>query len=65
VNVRAFWHWRFLVGADPARARAALPRAARHIGEAIDIPLSANLALADCDDLVTAVIKVAAAFRRR
>jgi dTDP-4-amino-4,6-dideoxygalactose transaminase len=64
VNVRAFWHWRFLLGHDHASARASLPRAARYIGESIDIPLSANLTLADCEDLVAAVTKVAAAFRR-
>jgi dTDP-4-amino-4,6-dideoxygalactose transaminase len=63
VNVRAFWHWRFLLGADPEAARAGLPQTARYVGEAIDIPLSANLAIADCDDLVMAVSKVAAAFR--
>jgi dTDP-4-amino-4,6-dideoxygalactose transaminase len=61
VNVRAFWHWRFLPGAT----RAALPGAARHIGEAIDIPLSANLTPRDCDDLLTAVDKVLRAFRYR
>jgi dTDP-4-amino-4,6-dideoxygalactose transaminase len=64
VNVRAFWHWRFLVGPDSERARARLPQTARYVGEAIDIPLSANLTAADCDDLVTAVVKVAVALRR-
>ena len=64
VNVRAFWHWRFLFGPDEERARVRLPRAARYVGEAIDIPLSANLTVADCDDLVTAVVKVAAVLRR-
>ncbi|MBV9446703.1 MAG: aminotransferase class I/II-fold pyridoxal phosphate-dependent enzyme [Streptosporangiaceae bacterium] len=64
-NVRAFWQWRFLFGPDQEQARALLPRAARYVGEAIDIPLSANLTVADCDDLVTAVAKVSAAFRRR
>jgi dTDP-4-amino-4,6-dideoxygalactose transaminase len=62
VNVRAFWHWRFLFGPDQEQARLRLPQTARYVGEAIDIPLSANLAIADCDDLVTAVVKVAAAF---
>jgi dTDP-4-amino-4,6-dideoxygalactose transaminase len=65
VNVRAFWHWRFLPGTDPAAARAALPGAARYIAEAIDIPLSANLTPGDCDDLLTAVDKVLTAFRYR
>jgi dTDP-4-amino-4,6-dideoxygalactose transaminase len=63
VNVRAFWHWRFLLGPDQDRARMLLPNAARYVAESIDIPLSANLTLADCDDLISAVTKVAAAFR--
>ncbi|MBO2449752.1 aminotransferase class I/II-fold pyridoxal phosphate-dependent enzyme [Actinomadura barringtoniae] len=57
-NVRSFWNWRFLVGPDADAARAALPRTARYVSEAIDIPLSANLTPRDCDDLVTAVRKV-------
>jgi dTDP-4-amino-4,6-dideoxygalactose transaminase len=61
VNVRAFWHWRFLPGPDHATARARLPRTARYVGETIDIPLSPNLTTADCDDLITAVTKVTAA----
>lgn len=64
VNVRAFWHWRFLLGPDAAAARAALPRSARYIAETIDIPLSANLTPADCDDAVAAVTKVLTAFQR-
>jgi dTDP-4-amino-4,6-dideoxygalactose transaminase len=64
VNVRAFWHWRFLHGPDQAAARARLPHAARYIAESIDIPLSANLAPADCADVVNAVSKVAQAFQR-
>jgi dTDP-4-amino-4,6-dideoxygalactose transaminase len=63
VNVRSFWHWRFLLGPDPDKSRALLPRAARYVGESIDIPLSANLTISDCDDLIAAVMKVAAAFR--
>lgn len=62
-NVRTFWNWRFLLGDDAQAARAALPRTARYVGEAIDIPLSANLTLEDCDDLITAVRKVLAALR--
>jgi dTDP-4-amino-4,6-dideoxygalactose transaminase len=61
-NIRAFWNWRFLVGPDADQARAKLPRTARHVGEAVDIPLSSNLSLADCDQLVAAVRKVFAAF---
>lgn len=60
-NVRAFWNWRFLVGDDPAAAKASLPATTRYVEEAIDIPLSANLTLDDCDQLVTAIRKVVAA----
>ncbi|WP_433324860.1 DegT/DnrJ/EryC1/StrS family aminotransferase [Spirillospora sp. CA-294931] len=59
-NVRTFWNWRFIFD-DPATARAALPRTARYVGQAVDIPLSANLGPDDCDDLVAAVRKVHAA----
>ncbi|MEV0729886.1 aminotransferase class I/II-fold pyridoxal phosphate-dependent enzyme [Polymorphospora sp. NPDC050346] len=57
-NVRVFWNWRFLVGPDPAAARARWPKTARHLDEAIDIPLSANLTADDCDQLVAAVTRV-------
>jgi len=57
-NVRAFWNWRFLVGPDADEARARLPETARYLGEAVDVPLSANLTPADCDELVAAVRKV-------
>ncbi|MEU5879719.1 aminotransferase class I/II-fold pyridoxal phosphate-dependent enzyme [Spirillospora sp. NPDC047279] len=60
-NVRSFWNWRFLLGDDADAARAALPQTTRYVGEAIDVPLSANLGLDDCDDLVTAVRKVLSA----
>ena len=59
-NVRTFWNWRFLFGRDAEAARAAFPRTAKYVGEAIDVPLSANLTPEDCDDLVTAVRKVLA-----
>ncbi|WBB71242.1 DegT/DnrJ/EryC1/StrS family aminotransferase [Micromonospora sp. WMMD1128] len=63
LNVRAFWNWRFLYDdtADPARIRATLPRTARLLTETVDVPLSSNLTPDDCDDLVRAVRKVAAA----
>lgn len=60
-NVRCFWNWRFLY---PARAeaeiKAVLPRTARLLEEAVDVPLAPTLAREDCDDLVNAVRKVAA-----
>ncbi len=62
LNVRAFWNWRFLYdSADPGEIRATLPRTARLLTETVDVPLSSNLTPGDCDDLVRAVRKVAAA----
>jgi dTDP-4-amino-4,6-dideoxygalactose transaminase len=58
-NVRAFWNWRFCFP-DPAAAQRALPRSAAFLEQAVDIPLSANLTLDDCADVVHAVRKVAA-----
>ncbi len=60
-NVRAFWNWRFLIGDDPMAAKAAYPATTRYVAEAIDVPLSANLSLEDCDELVAAIRKVAEA----
>ena len=57
-NVRAFWNWGFLVGPDAAIARAQLPVTTRYLSEAVDVPLSANLTAADCDELIAAVGKV-------
>ncbi|SBT40408.1 DegT/DnrJ/EryC1/StrS family aminotransferase [Micromonospora auratinigra] len=62
LNVRAFWNWRFLYDtADPGQIRAMLPRTARLLTETVDVPLSSNLTPDDCDELVHAVRKVAAA----
>lgn len=63
-NVRAFWNWRFLFP-DPAQAHDAYPVTARYLGEAMDLPLSANLTPSDCDQVVAAVRKVAAALPDR
>lgn len=64
VNVRAFWNWRFAYDTDRVDAiRAMLPRTTRYLRETVDVPLSSNLTLADCDDLIRAVRKVAAAQR--
>jgi dTDP-4-amino-4,6-dideoxygalactose transaminase len=57
-NVRAFWNWRFLLGDDPAAAKAAYPATTRYVAEAIDVPLSANLTVEDCDELVAGIRKV-------
>jgi dTDP-4-amino-4,6-dideoxygalactose transaminase len=65
-NVRAFWNWRFLFGnAEVAAVKALLPNTSRHLEQAVDIPLSSSLSARDCDQLVTAVRKVAAASRPR
>ncbi|MQA28003.1 MAG: aminotransferase class I/II-fold pyridoxal phosphate-dependent enzyme [Micromonosporaceae bacterium] len=60
-NVRAFWNWGFLLGPDPEAAKRHAPATARHVGEAVDVPLSANLTRDDCDQLISAVAKVATA----
>lgn len=61
-NVRAFWNWRFLYGTtDVARIKALLPASARYLEQAVDIPLSSTLCAGDCDQLLTAIRKVAAA----
>jgi dTDP-4-amino-4,6-dideoxygalactose transaminase len=60
-NVRCFWNWRFLFDTcDPDRIKAGLPRTAKLLEEAIDVPLAPTLDRSDCDDLVAAVRKVAA-----
>ncbi len=62
LNVRAFWNWRFMYDdRDPARVRATLPRTARLLAETVDVPLSSSLTPDDCDQLIRAVRKVAAA----
>jgi dTDP-4-amino-4,6-dideoxygalactose transaminase len=58
-NVRAFWNWRFCFP-DAAQARRDLPRTAALLEQSVDIPLSANLTMDDCADLIRAVQKVAA-----
>ncbi len=60
-NVRCFWNWRFLFDTpDPLRIKAALPRTARALEAAIDVPLAPTLERSDCDCLVDAIAKVAA-----
>ena len=63
-NVRAFWNWRFLYdAASVTQIKSRLPDTARYIEQAVDVPLSSTLDAADCDQLITAVRKVAAATR--
>lgn len=61
-NVRAFWNWRFLFGGrDVPAIQALLPATTRYLQDAVDVPLSSTLELADCDQLIAAVRRVAAA----
>ncbi len=61
-NVRVFWNWRFLFGTmDVAEIQARLPNTTRYVQQAVDVPLSSNLTLEDCDHLIAAVRKVARA----
>jgi dTDP-4-amino-4,6-dideoxygalactose transaminase len=63
-NVRVFWNWRFMFGRmDTADIKALLPNTSRYLEQAVDIPLSSTLCEQDCDHLVRAVRKVAAAIR--
>ena len=60
-NVRVFWNWRFLFeAADIADIQAQLPATTRYLCDAVDVPLSSSLELSDCEDLITAVRRVAA-----
>ncbi len=61
-NVRAFWNWRFVFGTEDVTAtKARLPNATRYLQQAVDVPLSSTLSVQDCDHLVAAVRRVAAA----
>ncbi|GAA0848880.1 DegT/DnrJ/EryC1/StrS family aminotransferase [Streptosporangium amethystogenes subsp. fukuiense] len=61
-NVRVFWNWRFMFGARGVEEiKALLPNTTRYLEQAVDIPLSSNLSAQDCDHLIRAVRKVAAA----
>jgi dTDP-4-amino-4,6-dideoxygalactose transaminase len=63
-NVRAYWNWRFLFETrDVASIKALLPNTTRYLEQAVDVPLSSTLSRSDCDQLVRAVRKVAAAMR--
>ena len=46
---------------DTADIKALLPNTSRYLEQAVDIPLSSTLCERDCDHLVRAVRKVAAA----
>ncbi len=65
-NIRVYWNWRFMFpGLDGPAIKALLPAASRYLEQAVDIPLSSTLTKADCDELIAAVRKVAAALTVR
>jgi dTDP-4-amino-4,6-dideoxygalactose transaminase len=65
-NVRVFWNWRFMFGTeDPATIKALLPNTTRYVQQAVDVPLSSTLSVQDCDQLIAAVRRVAAALEPR
>jgi dTDP-4-amino-4,6-dideoxygalactose transaminase len=60
-NIRVFWNWRFLFDTDDiATIQARLPSTACYLRQAVDVPLSSALTVADCGQLVAAIRKVAA-----
>jgi len=60
-NVRVFWNWRFMFAdRTTPEIKAMLPATTRYLEEAVDVPLSSSLSLEDCDQLITAVRKIAA-----
>lgn len=64
-NVRVFWNWRFMYGdMSAAQIKALLPDTTRYLEQAVDVPLSSTLSSDDCDHLISAVRKVAAAMDR-
>ncbi|MDQ1739873.1 MAG: hypothetical protein QOE53_1525 [Pseudonocardiales bacterium] len=65
-NVRAFWNWRFLFpGAEVDQIKAQLPVTTGYLEDAVDVALSSTLCAEDCDDLITAVRRVAETLRRQ
>src|SRR5258708_22854467 len=59
-NIRAFWNWRFMFDdMDAAEIKALLPETTRYLEQTVTVPLSSSLSAADCDQLITAVRKVA------
>ena len=65
-NVRAFWNWSFMfdrTGTDAIKAK--LPRTARMLEQAVDVPVSSGLEPGDCDDLIAAVHKITGALKNR
>lgn len=62
-NVRAFWNWRFLNRPQSEHAEQLMARSAGFVSAMVDIPLSASLTPADCDELTEGIARVAAARR--
>ena len=64
-NVRAFWNWRFLFrDAKVDEIQTQLPVTTGYLQEAVDVALSSTLSVEDCDDLVTAIRRIARALKR-
>ncbi len=65
-NVRAFWNWRFLFGsAGVSEIQSQLPVTTGYLQNSVDVALSSTLSAEDCDQLVTAVRRVARASQQR
>lgn len=65
-NIRVYWNWRFMFpGTDVAAIKTLLPSTTRYLEQAVDVPLSSVLTAADCDQLVHAVRRIAAAMDGR
>lgn len=63
-NVRAFWNWRFLFpGLDVDGIQAQLPFTTGYLQDSVDVALSSTLSTQDCDDLITAVRRIARAMQ--
>lgn len=61
-NVRAFWNWRFLFpNAEVEEIQAELPVTTGYLQDSVDVALSSTLCPADCEQLITAVRKIARA----
>lgn len=64
-NVRAFWNWRFLEQTHSGRSERLLAQSARFVSAMVDIPLSASLTPADCEELVEVTARIASHWRTR
>jgi amino acid adenylation domain-containing protein len=62
VNVRCFWNWSFAFpGESASTVQSRLPRTTALLKQTVDVPLAPSLTRDDCDQLIDAITKVAAA----